>query len=189
MDKNFLKECLRVEVIGGKDKVFSWPRAIRHAWRQPHRRYLFWFRIYSYLYNKHSNLLKKIANSLNRKLIRKYNTDISLNAKIQPGLHIAHYNSIVITSHCSIGKNFKIRQCTTIGIQNQGRRSEEYSINIGDNVYVGAHVCIVADSIRIGNNVIIGAMSFINKDIPDNCTYYTRKEGAISAHSASVIEK
>ncbi len=33
MDIDFLKECLLVEVIGGGNKQFSWPRAIRHAWR------------------------------------------------------------------------------------------------------------------------------------------------------------
>ncbi len=42
MDIDFLKECFLIEVIGGIDKRFSWSRAIRHAWRQPKRRFLFW---------------------------------------------------------------------------------------------------------------------------------------------------
>ncbi|CCK15710.1 Serine acetyltransferase [Cronobacter universalis NCTC 9529] len=46
---------------------------------------------------------------------------------------------------------------------------------IGDNVSIGASSCIIADQISIGNNVVIGAMSFINKDIPDNCTVVTEK--------------
>ena len=83
VNMEFLKECLRVEVIGGKDKKFSWGRALRHAWRQPKRRFLFWWRIASYLHDK------------------------------------------------------------------KGKRCD---------------------------NVKIGAMTFVNKDIPDNNLYYTKKE-------------
>nr|QQZ47377.1 hypothetical protein [Escherichia coli] len=45
MDIDFLKECLLIEVTGGRDKRFSWSRAARHAWRQPKCRFLFWWRI------------------------------------------------------------------------------------------------------------------------------------------------
>ncbi|WP_338030655.1 serine acetyltransferase [Erwinia endophytica] len=33
----------------------------------------------------------------------------------------------------------------------------------------------MSENIKIGNNVTIGAMSFINKNIPDNCTVFTEK--------------
>ena len=39
---------------------------------------------------------------------------------------------------------------------------------IGDNVYLGANVCIIGD-IKIGNNVIVGAGAVVVKDVPDNC--------------------
>ncbi|MCT4712466.1 serine acetyltransferase [Enterobacteriaceae bacterium H11S18] len=172
----FLKECIRVEVIGGRDKKFSWGRAIRHAWRKPKSRFLLWWRIVSYIYETSGKRGKNFAKSLNRRLMRKYNTEIGLGAKIQPGLCIAHYNGIVVSSYCDIGYDFLIRQNTTIGIKTLGKPDEEYKLAIGDNVTVGANCCIIADRISIGDNVKIGAMSFVNKDIPDNCIYYTKKE-------------
>lgn len=42
---------------------------------------------------------------------------------------------------------------------------------IGDNVDIGAHSCIIGD-INIGHNVTIGAMTFVNKDVPDNSIIY-----------------
>ncbi|EGT3572852.1 serine acetyltransferase [Citrobacter amalonaticus] len=174
-----LKECLRVEVIGGKDKKFSWPRAIRHIWRQPKRRFLFWWRIASYLFEKKGKSGKKIAKFLNRRLIHKYNTEIGLGAKIKPGLCIAHYNGVVIGSVCEIGYNFLIRQNTTIGIKHPEKYDESYKITIGDNVTVGANSCIIGDNITIGNGVTIGAMSFVVDDIPDNCIYYTEKKSKV----------
>lgn len=182
MDFEFLKECIRVEVIGGRDKKFSWPRALRHAWRQPHRRFLFWWRIASYLFMTGSKRKKKIAVRIYNNISRKYNTEVGLKAKIQPGLKIAHYNSVVISDHAIIGRNLSIRQNTTIGTKTQGKPDSEYSIKIGDNVYIGANCCIIADQIRIGSNVRIGAMTFVNKDTPDNSIFYQKKNHVIASN-------
>lgn len=175
MNKEFLKECLRVEVIGGRNKKFSWARAIRHAWRQPKRRFLFWWRIASYLFISKGRRGQRVAVLINRRLIRKYNTEIGLGARIMPGLCIAHYNGIVISSYCDIGANFLIRQNTTIGIKVCGKKEDEYKITIGDNVSIGANSCIISDLLTIGSNVQLGAMSFVNKNIPDNCVCYTKR--------------
>lgn len=158
MDIDFLKECLLIEVIGGIDKRFSWSRAIRHAWRQPKRRFLFWWRIASYLYDMDNKYLKKIE-KINRNLFFKYNTDIELGASIAPGLYIGHYSGIVITRYA------------TIGLKNNNTNR----ISIGDNVNIGANSCIIADNITIGDNVKIGAFTFVNKDIPSNSICYTKK--------------
>lgn len=40
-------------------------------------------------------------------------------------------------------------------------------VNIGDNVFIGAHTTILPN-VTIGNNVIIGANSIITRDIPDS---------------------
>lgn len=40
-------------------------------------------------------------------------------------------------------------------------------VNIGNNVFVGAH-SIILPNVKIGNNVIIGAGSMVTRDIPDN---------------------
>lgn len=74
-----------------------------------------------------------------------------------------------------IGRNFTIRQNTTIGSDLKG----DEPLVIGDNVDIGANSCIIGSDIRIGDNVVIGAMSFVNKNIPDNSTYITEKTARI----------
>ena len=108
-----------------------------------------------------------------------------LGAQIQLGLTIPHFTGgIVISDKCIIGKNFKIRQNSTIGIHHSGQTGY---IVIGDNVTLGASCCIIGENINIGNNVVVGAMSFINKNIPDNCTCYTKKTNEIIINTSGDI--
>jgi serine O-acetyltransferase len=95
-----------------------------------------------------------------------------LGAYIDEGLSLGHPTTIIIYSGVRIGKNCCIRQCTTIGSIEVGNKA----ITLGDNVDIGAHTCIIGSGLTIGSNVRIGAMSFVNKDIPDDVTYITRKE-------------
>ncbi|HCW99189.1 MAG TPA: serine acetyltransferase, partial [Pantoea sp.] len=39
--------------------------------------------------------------------------------------------------------------------------------------------CIIGDDIYIGNNVLVGAMSFVNKNVPDNSVVLNKKEMTI----------
>ena len=50
---------------------------------------------------------------------------------------------------------------------------------------IGANSVILGGEITIGNNVNIGAMSFVNKNIPDNCTVYTQKTNTIIQNKIS----
>jgi len=70
------------------------------------------------------------------------------------------------------GRNMRLTQNSVIGNSGKGK---DGSIQIGDNFFLGSNSCVIADNLVIGNNVTVGAMSFINKDIPDNSTVYTRK--------------
>jgi len=178
--KKHLYECLRREVIKS-DKPFSWITTLHRAIKCHDRRFYFWWRIASYLYKSGNYIQKRIAFRINRKIMQKYNTEIQLPAQIAPGLTVTHYMAIVINGCAIIGENFKIRQNTTIGFtfSPSRKRDELPSIIIGDNVEIGANCCIIGDKIKIGNNVTIGAMSFINKDIPNNCTVYTKKYNEI----------
>lgn len=81
------------------------------------------------------------------------------------GVFPAHSFSTILNAK-SIGRNFSCRQCTTIGNKRDGDGINCCPV-IGDNVSVGANVCIIGD-ISIGNNVIIGAGSVVVKDVPDN---------------------
>lgn len=83
---------------------------------------------------------------------------------IGEGIYLAHPSSTYLNAK-SIGKNFICRQNTTIGNKCEGDNNSRPII--GDNVSIGANVCVIGD-IRVGNNVIIGAGSVVVKDVPDN---------------------
>lgn len=97
-------------------------------------------------------------------LKEKYGCNIPCETQIGDGLVIVHHGGIVINQGTKIGKNFKIRQNTTIG--NDGVCNDNSPI-IGDNVTVYANV-VIFGKIRIGDNVVIGAGSVVCKDIPSN---------------------
>ena len=80
------------------------------------------------------------------------------------GAKITHPFATIIHAKY-IGKNFSVRNCTTIGNKKDGRN--DLIPTIGDNVTVGANCCLIGN-IKIGNNVTIGAGSVVVKDIPDN---------------------
>jgi len=80
------------------------------------------------------------------------------------GIYPAHPYATILNAK-KIGRNFSCRQCTTLGNKADGEGG--LGPTIGDNVYVGANVCIVGD-IKIGNNVVIGAGCVVTKDVPDN---------------------
>ena len=54
---------------------------------------------------------------------------------------------------------------------NQNKRRQRLGqaskVRIGNDVWIGANVCILP-GVTIGNNVIIGAGAVVNRDIPDN---------------------
>jgi serine acetyltransferase len=86
---------------------------------------------------------------------------ISQTTKIGGGFWLAHPYATIINAD-SVGENFRIIHCTTIGATAKGRPT------IGNNVALGANVTIIGN-ISIGNNVSIGAGSVVTKSIPDNC--------------------
>lgn len=91
--------------------------------------------------------------------------ELPYNTKIGKGFKVYHIQAIVINKNTVIGENFTLRQSTTIG--NKGQEGK--SPIIGNNVDVGANVCIIGD-IKIGNNVKIGSGSIVIKDIPSDCS-------------------
>lgn len=115
-----------------------------------------------YIFQWRTKLLKD--NSL-RKLFnyQSYQCKIFGSTKINGGLSCFHPFASVLNAK-SIGKNFEFRNSLTIG--NKENNNELLPV-IGDNVTVGANVCIIG-KINIGNNVIIGAGSIVVKDVPDN---------------------
>lgn len=82
------------------------------------------------------------------------------------GAFVLNHPYASIINAKKIGKNFTICQCTTIGNKIHGRN--DLVPTIGDNVMLGANVCILGD-ISIGNNVVVAAGSIVIHDVPDNC--------------------
>ena len=85
-------------------------------------------------------------------------------SEIGGGIYCAHPFATILNAK-SIGKNFSFRNNTTIGNKKDGECGLPV---IGDNVTLGANVCIIGD-IVIGDNVIIGAGSVVVKSVPNNC--------------------
>lgn len=175
MKENYLhfRKCISAEMLNRRP--FSWRRVIHRYWSLPNKRFYLWWRLTELFFSKKGRLNKWAANYINRKIMRNFNTEIGLGARIGPGFKVVHFQGVVITDCCAIGENFTIRQNTTIGIQG----GNNALISIGNNVTIGANSCILADNLNIGDNVIIGAMSFINKDIPSNTTVYTEKSNRL----------
>ena len=152
--------------------------------KQRNRNFLFWWRLANEMYINGGKIQKKAAEKLNIRILEKFGCEISLGATIGKGLMIPHHAGIVIHNAVEIGENFVIRQNTTIGQKDSDKKTAR--LIIGDNVDIGANTCIVGLTHRIGNNVKIGAMSFVNGDIPDNCTYITRKQNSVIAHHGTM---
>lgn len=81
---------------------------------------------------------------------------------IGPGLFIEHGGATYISAR-TIGANFYINQCATVGFSNKSDHPD-----IGDNVSVKAGAKVFGNC-KIGNNVVIGANSVVFKNVPDNC--------------------
>lgn len=90
---------------------------------------------------------------------------IPYNVIIGKGLKVYYWNSLIINYQTVIGENCTIRQSTTIGNKSEFDKSCPI---IGNNVNIGANVCIIGN-IKVGDNVVIGAGSVVTKDIPANC--------------------
>jgi putative colanic acid biosynthesis acetyltransferase WcaB len=83
------------------------------------------------------------------------------------GLSLYHGHALVINQGVIIGDNCALRNSTTIGHKKLADGSFSACPRIGNNVDIGANVCIIGD-IEVGDNVIIGAGSVVVKSIPAN---------------------
>jgi len=83
------------------------------------------------------------------------------------GLSLYHGHALVINQGVVIGNNCSLRNSTTIGHKQLVDGSFSACPRIGNNVDIGANVCIIGD-VEIGDNVAIGAGSVVVKSIPAN---------------------
>jgi putative colanic acid biosynthesis acetyltransferase WcaB len=81
------------------------------------------------------------------------------------GLSLYHGHALVVNQGVVIGEHCVLRNSTTIGHKKLADGSFSRCPRIGNNVDIGANVCIIGD-ITIGNNVTIGAGAVVTKNIP-----------------------
>lgn len=99
---------------------------------------------------------------------------------IGKGLSLYHGQALVVNKGTIIGENCVLRNGTTIGHKKLADGSFSASPRIGNNVDIGANVCIIG-GVTIGDNVIIGAGSVVTKDVPADCV--------VVGNPARVLEK
>ena len=59
--------------------------------------------------------MQKRALRFNLKLLRRYGTDISLEASVNPEMKVNHYVEIVVRAKSVIGRSLKVRENMEIG--------------------------------------------------------------------------
>ena len=133
---------------------------------EPGFKFIFWLRLTRYLFLKGKRALPffLMARLVYKHLEYKYSFDISYQAQIGPGLTVAHYGYIIVTSSTTLGSNCSLRPGVVFG-----KKLTEHTSGaiVGDMVEFGVGAKIVGN-VKIGNNVIVGANAVITKDVPDN---------------------
>lgn len=175
-DLTELKQYWEAETL---KKKFTWGRIVRYfifTKTKYLNKYLFWYRLAYFMSRSNNRKIAKTGINLSIKNNLKHGIDISILAEVGIGLNIWHYTGVVISSRAKIGNNFNVSSGVVIGFKNY---EQEGNIKIGNNVMIGANSVIFSQNLTIGDNVKIGAMSFINKNIPSNCTVYTEKSNKI----------
>jgi len=99
---------------------------------------------------------------------------------IGKGLSLYHGQALVVNKSTIIGENCVLRNGTTIGHKKLADGSFSNCPRIGNNVDIGANVCIIG-GVTIGDNVIIGAGSVVTKDVLSDCV--------VVGNPARVLEK
>ena len=92
-----------------------------------------------------------------------FGIEIPYATKIGKGLIVYHGVGLIINNGTVIGANCTLRHNTTLG--NKGHALNNDCPVIGDNVNIGAQVCVLG-RVKIGDNAVIGAGSIVTKDVP-----------------------
>lgn len=122
-----------------------------------------WYRVERWLYLHHMTLLAMFIKISIRIL---WGGVIPYQIAIGKGSKITYQGlGVVLSKYCEIGENCIIRQGVTIALGDD----PDGAAKVGNNVDIGTNT-VIWGNIKIGDNVRIGANSFVNKNIPSNCT-------------------
>jgi len=88
------------------------------------------------------------------------NFELGKNTDIGAFVYINAVEGVIIEDNAQIGGGVKIYSVSTI----DGKRGK---VVLKKNCKIGAN-SVIMPGITIGENSIVGALSFVNKDVPDN---------------------
>ena len=91
----------------------------------------------------------------------KDNFELGYKTDIGAFTYINAKHGVVIEDFVQIGSHCAIYSISTID-------NKEGQVNLKKNCKIGSH-SVVMPGVTVGENAVIGAMSFVNRDIPDNC--------------------
>lgn len=91
----------------------------------------------------------------------KYGFTIPINV-FGPGLSIAHYGTIVVSTAARVGRNCRIHEGVNIGSTN----GERQAAVIGDCVFIGTGAKIIGN-VTIADNIAIGAGAVVTKSFSE----------------------
>ncbi len=142
-------------------------KAFCRAWFIPGFRYSFLLRWCNYLNKK--KLLFPIY-IMFRLMLRhysfKYGIAIHHTTKIEPGLYIGHFGSIIVNPNAIIGRNVNITTGALIGLSYNKDKKEFCYPTIGNYVSIGNNAKIVG-GVTIGDWALIGISTVCTKDVPE----------------------
>lgn len=121
------------------------------------------YRLSHWLY---STKLTYAAWFLTRLNIMVTGAEIEFNARIGPGMFIAHPVGIVIGRGTVIGSGVTIFQGVTFGVRNWHPDSIRKFPQVGDDCFFFANAT-VAGGVKIGSNCVVSANTVIYQDMPD----------------------
>ncbi|MEG2342462.1 MAG: serine O-acetyltransferase, partial [Bacilli bacterium] len=169
MDKNLKQkiniayQCYNGAPTKEKPSLFTYVRTYLRCTEFRYIRFYYLCNFYYYNHKKIRFLYYKYKLSQIRHIC---NVSIPYQTNIGKGLFIRHACAITIYAASVIGDNCSIAQNTTIGLKlGYDLMGGGVGPTIGNNVDIGANVCIIGD-VHIGDNVFIGAGSVVVKDVP-----------------------
>jgi serine O-acetyltransferase len=92
--------------------------------------------------------------------------DIEFNAKIGPGMFVAHPVGIVVGRGTVIGSDVTLFHGVTFGVKSWHPEAIRKFPKVGNRCYFFSGAAVLGD-VTVGNNCVIGAHAVLTHDVPD----------------------
>lgn len=114
---------------------------------------------------------RKIVGTFARYLLRLLGIDIDPNAKIGPGLRLAHSTTgVAVHMGVVIGENVTLFHGVTLGRADIWRPDQPgTTLTVGDGAIIGAGAAVLVAAGRrltVGERAVIGANALVTRDVP-----------------------